>query len=251
MHTILLAGGFAKRMWPLTKEQPKHLLDVGGKPMLAYVLEKLERFDKDNKIFISTNAKFQKNFEDFLAGYETNLDLELFIEDTHSEGQKLGSIGALNLLVDTMKIDDELLIIGADNLFAFEITDLYGFFQEKGADVIAVYDLGSKERASLYGIVDTDETDLIKDFLEKPEEPPTTLAATACYLFTRETTNSLRTYIDEGNNPDAMGFFITWLHKKKNVYAFAFGGEWFDIGSFESLDEANAFYERKLPQSPD
>ena len=243
MHTIVLAGGFAKRMWPLTKDQPKHLLEVAGKPMLTYVLEKLERFGKENKIYLSTNAKFEKHFNEFLANYETDLDIELFIEDTASEGQKLGSIGALNLLINVKEIDDELLIIGGDNLFGFEIPDLYGFYQGKGADVIAVYDLGSKENAPLYGIVDTDESDLILDFLEKPADPPTSLAATACYMFTKETTNALKTYIEEGNNPDAMGFFISWLHKKKDVYAYAFSGEWFDIGSFESLDEANAYYQ--------
>jgi len=242
MHTIVLAGGFAKRMWPLTKDQPKHLLDVGGRPMLAHVLDKLKKLDVPNKIYLSTNARFQENFEQFLKGYESELDIELFIEDTHSEGQKLGSIGALDLLIRTKEIDDELMIIGGDNLFGFELPELYGFYQNKASDVIAVYDLGSLERASIYGIVDIDPDDLILDFLEKPQQPPTTLAATAIYMFTKDTTNALKTYIDSGNNPDAMGFFITWLHKKKNVYAFAFGGEWFDIGSFESLDEANEFY---------
>lgn len=229
-------------MWPLTKDQPKHLLDVGGRPMLAHVLDKFKKLDVPNKIYLSTNARFEDNFNKFLDEYESDLDIELFIEDTHSEGQKLGSIGALDLLIRTKEIDDELMIIGGDNLFGFELPELYEFYRGKASDVIAVYDLGSLERASMYGIVNTDRDDLILDFLEKPEQPPTTLAATAIYMFTRETTNSLKSYIDSGNNPDAMGFFITWLHKKKNVYAFAFGGEWFDIGSFESLDEANAFY---------
>lgn len=245
MKTILLAGGFAKRMWPLTKEQPKHLLEVAGKPMMGYVVDKLDNFEIKHKAYLSTNAKFQKNFEEFLAGLDQGLDIQLVIEDTLSEGEKLGSIGALDMLIRTFEIDDELMIIGADNLFGFELQEFYDYFKQKGSDCIAVYDVGSKKKASLYGIVNVDENNQILDFLEKPDDPPTTLAATACYLFTKETVHLVTKYIDEGNNPDAMGFFITWLHKNKNVYAFPFDSEWFDIGSFESLDVANEFYSKK------
>lgn len=237
-------------MWPLTREQPKHLLEVAGRPMLAYVLEKLERFNKDNKIYLSTNAKFEAHFRRFLDGYQTHLDIELFIEDTHSEGQKLGSIGALELLVRETQIHGELMIIGADNLFSFEIQDFYEFFKEKSADVIAVHDLVSLERASLYGIVGIDEDNLITNFVEKPAEPPSTLAATACYVFTRETTASLRTYVEESTDHDAMGRFIAWLYKEKKVYAFLFAGEWFDIGSIESLEEARKHYARNDLEAP-
>jgi glucose-1-phosphate thymidylyltransferase len=248
MKTIILAGGFAKRMWPLTKDKPKHLLDVAGRPMLSYVIEKVGRCKQADVVYVSTNAKFKPDFEKFLSGLKTRLDIRLIIEDSKHEGEKLGSIGALEKIVREEDINDETLILGGDNLFGFEFQELYDYFKRKDADAIAVYDLGSFENASRYGIVRLDENDLITEFLEKPEKPPTTLTATACYLLRAETARSLTDYIRGGNNPDAMGFFITWLYKRKPVYAYRFKGEWFDIGSLDTLKEADEFYQRTPPK---
>lgn len=252
MKVIILAGGFAKRMWPLTKDRPKHLLDVAGHPMLSYVIGKLERFAKAHKglgtAYISTNAKFAPDFEAFIKSLKTELDIKLVVEDAHTEGQKLGSLGALAKLIREEGIDDDLMIIGGDNLFEFELEEFHNVFVAKKADVIAAYDVGSLQKASLYGVVKTQKDGRITDFLEKPHDPPSTLAATACYLLTASSTKAVLEYIDRGNNPDAMGFFITWLHKKKSVYAFVFKGAWFDIGSFESLEEANKYYQNNPPK---
>lgn len=247
MKVIVLAGGFAKRMWPLTKDKPKHLLEIAKKPMLSYVLNKIDMIGNETVdiVYISTNARFKENFEIFLDNYESKVKLKLVIEDTLSEGEKLGSIGALYFLVKEENIDDDLLIIGGDNLFEFDLNDMIQFFNKKNSDVIAVYDTESKEKAKLYGVLDVDQDDKIIDFLEKPEDPPSTLCATACYLLTKDGVNNLKRYVDDNNNPDAMGFFVSWLIGKKNVYAYSFNGSWFDIGSFESLEEAETFYSEK------
>lgn len=247
MKVIVLAGGFAKRMWPLTKDKPKHLLEIAKKPMLSYVLNKIDMIGNETVdiVYISTNARFKENFEIFLDNYESKVKLKLVIEDTLSEGEKLGSIGALYFLVKEENIDDDLLIIGGDNLFEFDLNDMIQFFNKKNSDVIAVYDTESKEKAKLYGVLDVDQDDKIIDFLEKPEDPPSTLCATACYLLTKDGVNNLKRYVEDNNNPDAMGFFVSWLIGKKNVYAYSFNGSWFDIGSFESLEEAETFYSEK------
>ena len=246
MKVIVLAGGFAKRMWPLTKDQPKHLLNVAKKPMLSYVLDKIDKIENTlvDIVYISTNARFKQKFEKFLDDYESELNLKLIIEDTLSEGEKLGSIGALYYLITKENIDDDLLIIGGDNLFEFDLSDMVQFFKTKGSDTIAVYDTGSIEKAKLYGVLDVDSDDKIINFLEKPKDPPSTLCATACYLLTKDGVNALKEYVDGGNNPDAMGFFVSWLIDKKNVYAYSFSGSWFDVGSFESLKEADVFYSK-------
>ena len=247
MKVIVLAGGFAKRMWPLTKDQPKHLLNISKKPMLSYVIDKIDKIENAlvDVVYISTNARFEQKFEKFLDDYKSELNLKLIIEDTLSEGEKLGSIGALYYLITKENIDDDLLI-GGDNLFEFDLSDMVQFFNKKGSDVIAVYDTGSKERARLYGVLDVDSNDKILNFLEKPEDPPSTLCATACYLLTKDGVNSLKRYVEEGNNTDAMGFFVSWLIGKKNVYAYSFNGSWFDVGSFESLKEADMFYSKRV-----
>ncbi|MDY6966389.1 MAG: nucleotidyltransferase family protein [Halobacteriota archaeon] len=249
MKAIILAGGYAKRMWPLTKDKPKHLLPIAGKPMLSYVLERVNEVENVDTIYISTNAKFKTNFEEFIEAYLPSLregvDMELKIEDTFSEGEKLGSVGALNFLIRSEDITDDLMIVGGDNLFEYDMNGLLKFFNEKSSDVIAVYDVGSYEIAKLYGILEVDEDDRIISFVEKPEEPKSTLSATACYMLTKTGVSSIKKYIDEGNSPDAMGLFIAWLIKKRDVYAYSFEGRWFDIGGFESLEEAERYYSER------
>ena len=245
MNVVVLAGGYAKRMWPLTKNIPKHLLSIAGKPMLQYVLEKVEDVVDVNKIYVSTNAKFKNHFEEFFRHYRGKKDIQLVIENTFSESKKHGSLGALGFLIEQIQIDDELLIIGGDNLFLFSLNELVKFYREKQSDVIALYDVSSLEMAKRYGIVSIDENYKITDFQEKVEKPKSSLVATACYILSKQDVWNLLRYLKEGNNPDAMGNFIMWLHKKTRVYGYVFKGKgrWFDIGSFESYKNANKFYE--------
>jgi glucose-1-phosphate thymidylyltransferase len=242
MKAIVLAGGFAKRMWPLTKNKPKQLLPLAGRPMLDYVLEKLEPVSELNQVFISTNAKFEDSFKTYLTTISTNKSIELFIEDTHSEQEKLGSVGALGFLIRENKIDDELIVIGGDNLFEFQMNEFLSFFKLKVANVVALYDLDSIEDAKLYGVVEVDSNNKIIGFSEKPSQPRSTLVSTACYLFTRTGVKNILRYLDEGNDPDKIGHFIEWLYQNDDTFGFLYKGYWFDIGSFESYDSANEFF---------
>ena len=151
MKAVILAGGYARRMWPLTKNRPKHLLPVAGRPMLDYVMDSLESIPDLEEIFLSTNMRFQGQFKKYLDGVNTKKRLRLFIEDTRSEEEKLGSVGALGYLIRESGLDDDLLVIGGDNIFGFEMTDFIEYFYSKKANTIALYDLGNREKARLYG----------------------------------------------------------------------------------------------------
>jgi glucose-1-phosphate thymidylyltransferase len=246
MDCIVLAGGFARRLLPLTENTPKPLLPVGGRPILSYTLDRLKALPNLEKVYITTNRRFWHHFRDFIDTERGNLDCELFIEDAESEGQKLGSVGALDHLVQARKMHGDCLILGGDNLFDFSLVDLVERHRKVGASVVALYDVRSNERASLYGIAKVDRDGRIIDFLEKPAQPPTTLASTACYLFSGEAMRLLRTYVKEGNPPDAAGHFVAWLCKRLPVFGFVFSGLWFDIGSKESYAEADElFWTRK------
>jgi glucose-1-phosphate thymidylyltransferase len=242
MKAIVLAGGFAKRMWPLTKDKPKQLLPVAGKPILSYVLEKLEPIPDLDQIYISTNAKFEEQFNEYLGSAGIGISHELFIEDTMSEGEKLGSVGALGYLIREKHIDDELVVIGGDNLFEFDMTQLVSVFRSRGTNIVALYDLGSTDLARLYGVVEINEHKKIIGFEEKPENPKSTLVSTACYAFTKLGTRNIIRYLDEGNDPDKIGHFIEWLYKNDDTFGFIISGIWFDIGSFESYDNANKYF---------
>jgi len=242
MKAVILAGGYARRMWPLTKNRPKHLLPVAGRPMLDYVMDSLESIPDLEEIFLSTNMRFQGQFKKYLDGVNTKKRLRLFIEDTRSEEEKLGSVGALGYLIRESGLDDNLLVIGGDNIFGFEMTDFIEYFYSKKANTIALYDLGNREKARLYGVVHIDDDNRIIDFHEKPADPQSTLVSTACYAFTRKGMRSILRYLEEGNDPDKMGHFIEWLYRHDDVYGFVFTGVWFDIGSLESYEAADRYF---------
>ena len=247
MKAVILAGGFAKRMWPLTKDKPKHLLHIAGRPMLEYVLDKVIAVPDMERVYISTNAKFEDQFREFLGGYlgcPAYVDVELIIEDALSEGEKLGSVGALGFLIKEKNIDGELLVVGGDNLFDFDIADVHQFYVDKKSISMVVYDVGTMELARLYGIVTLDANKKIIKFVEKPAEPESTLASTACYFFTKDGVKLITRYIDEGNKADALGHFIEWLIEQTDVYGYVHDGSWFDIGSIESFDDANQYYKQ-------
>ncbi len=246
MKAIVLAGGFAKRMWPLTKDKPKHLLPIGNKPMLDHVLTKLESVPEIDQIFISTNARFEEVFKQYLGAVKSKKTISLFIEDTQTEQEKLGSVGALGYLLRQHQLEDdlELVVIGGDNLFDFEMPEFINYFHYKGGNVVALYNLGSLENAKLYGVVDVDKDHKITAFQEKPDKPKSTLVSTACYCFSPKGVKNILRYLDEGNDPDKIGHFIEWLYKADDVFGFVFKGYWFDIGSFESYDVANDFFSK-------
>jgi glucose-1-phosphate thymidylyltransferase len=242
MDCIILAGGFARRLLPLTENTPKPLLPVGGRPILAYTTGRLKGLGGLGKVYITTNRRFRHHFRDFIDAECGDLRCELFIEDADCEGQKLGSVGALHHLVAKTGMHGDCLVIGGDNLFDFDLGDLVALHRRRAASVVALHDVGSPEKARLYGIARLGPDGRMLDFVEKPASPPSTLASTACYLFSGEAMRSIPVYIGEGNSPDAAGNFVAWLCRRLPVFGYPFKGLWFDIGSKESYAEADELF---------
>ena len=236
MKTILLAGGYAKRLWPLTKDRPKSLLRIAGKPIIEYIFDGIEKIEEIKEIYLSTNRKFETNFKDWLENYRSSKEITLVIEETRDEKEKLGSIGALNFLIDRLGLKEDLLIIGGDNLFDFDLKDLIEFYRAKKKSVVLLYDMKDKEIVKgKYGVLEMDSAFKIINSEEKPKEPNSTLISTACYIFTKEDLALISDYLEAGNNPDAIGFFVSWLCKRRDIYGVIHKGLWFDIGSFLRL----------------
>lgn len=249
MKTILLAGGYAKRLWPLTKDRPKSLLLVAGKPIIEYILDGMERIEEIEEIFLSTNLKFEINFKEWLEKYRNNKKIKLVIEETRGEEEKLGSIGALNFLIDHLGLKEDLLIIGGDNLFDFNLKELIDFYRKKKKTVLLLYDMEDKARVKgKYGVLEIDGDFKIINSEEKPDEPKSTLISTACYIFTKDDLMLIEDYLASGNNPDALGFFVSWLCKRSDLYGLIHRGLWFDIGSFDDYERANAIYGKRLKE---
>ncbi len=245
MKCIILCGGYAKRLWPLTESLPKPLLDINGKTVLDIILEKVGSVKEINEIIISTNTKFESVFRDWMKIHGKS-NMKLVIEPTVEEGSKFGTIAGIQFIIESEKIDEDCLIIAGDNLFDYTIEDFLEYYREKATPILAVFDINNIVKASLYGIVMLNENKRIIDFVEKPANPKSTLAATCCYLFPEKVLKMVKTYINEGNRKDSPGYFINWLSKRECVHAFVFKGHWFDIGDLESLEKARTFMKREL-----
>ena len=238
MDAVVLAGGYATRLWPVTKHRPKMLLPVGETTVIDRILEELEGDGRIEDVYVSTNERFATEFEAHIedVGYRKP---QLSVEETTEEDEKFGVVGALAQLVDREGIDDDLLVIAGDNLIGFEVGEFLDFFAEKETPALAAYDVGSRERAKSYGLVELDGQRVV-DFQEKPDDPNSTLVSIACYAFPAESIR-FSEYLDGDNNPDEPGWFIQWLVDHEAVHAFAFEDAWYDIGTPESYLEAVAW----------
>jgi glucose-1-phosphate thymidylyltransferase len=239
MDAIVLAGGYATRLWPITKHRPKMFLPVGDDVVIDHIFRELEDDDRVEDVYVSTNERFADDFREHLADSEFDKP-QLSVEDTTGEDEKFGVVGALAQLVDREGVDDDTVVIAGDNLISFDVSEYIDFFESAGSPTIAAYDVGSREKAGSYGLVEL-EGDTVVDFQEKPDDPKSTLVSIACYAFPGETLPLLSEYLEGGNNPDEPGWFIQWLQNRGDVHAFTFDGAWFDIGTPESYLEAVAW----------
>ncbi|MFB6087355.1 MAG: sugar phosphate nucleotidyltransferase [Haloarculaceae archaeon] len=250
MQAVVLAGGYATRLWPITRHRPKMLLPVGETTVIDRVLQELEADDRIEDVYVSTNERFAADFEAHLA--ESDFEKpRLTVEDTTEEDEKFGVMGALGQLVEREGLaGEDLLVIAGDNLISFDVSDFLDEFERKGTPLLAAYDVGTREKAKSYGLVNL-EGDRIVDFQEKPDEPKSTLVSIACYAFPAESVR-FREYLADGNNPDEPGWFIQWLVDHEPVHAFTFEEAWFDIGTPESYLDAVAWHldgENKIADS--
>ncbi len=248
MKAIVMAGGFAKRMWPLTQDRPKPLLPVGGRPMIEHVIGKLLEISSISTIYITTNRKFEKAFSEWLEGKDYPSKVRLVVEDTSSEEEKLGSVGALNHIIDREGIDDDVLCMGGDNLLTDSLHGFIEFFRSHGSTVFGLHEMQAGNLCK-FGIACLDSSGKVVDFEEKPEKPRSNLVSTAVYAIPRSELALVREYLSGSNNPDAFGYFISWLYSRIPVFGFVFRNRWFDIGSHETYEEANRHMERQLPDS--
>jgi glucose-1-phosphate thymidylyltransferase len=230
MKALILAAGYATRLRPLTDTIPKQLLPVGRRPMVDWILDRISETSAD-EVHLVTNARFAADFERWAA----DKDVRVHNDGTTSNEDRLGAIGD----IDFVGLDDDLLAIAGDNLFDYSLADYEAYWRLKGGSAVAVLDVQDPELAKKYGIVDVDEDDRITNFVEKPADPPTTLCATATYLYTREHAALIPTYLAEGNPADQPGNYVAWLHRRARVYAYRFEGEWYDIGDRHQLLEAD------------
>ena len=245
MNVLILAAGYATRLYPLTLTKAKPLLDVAGKPMLAWVVDNLRGVAGIETIYIVTNAKFSGDFETWSKNYQRanpEFRFKIVNDGSTDDENKLGAIGDINLVLTRENaVGSDLLVIAGDNLFR---ESLAGFvdYAKKTEATVGVHRVDDGEAIKKYGVVTVDADGVITHFEEKPKDPKSNLAAIALYFYSRNVLPLFTTYIAAGNNPDQPGLFLQWLYPRKPVNTFQITGQWLDIGSKETLEEANKLF---------
>ncbi|MAF37004.1 hypothetical protein CL622_07855 [archaeon] len=240
MDVILLAGGYATRMFPLTKSQPKHLLTVGTKPVIDYLVEQLKERDEVKNVYVVTNNKFHQHFVTWSNGKEVTV----INDGTVSNDDRLGAIGDTQFVIDKFELKGPILVMAADTIFETAVHEVLDEFKQNEMPLNIIYDLKEKV-PNKYGIVELSEEGLITDFEEKPDNPKSTLKGCPMYLFPKQTVPLIKQYLQNGNNNDAPGYFVEWLHKQVPVKGVVTKGELWDIGCIKSYESTHNYFLEK------
>jgi len=242
MNALILAAGYATRLYPLTLNRAKPLLVVGGKPIIEWLVDNLAGIPDLEKIYIVTNDKFAADFEAWSRMYQKRhpeFKFHIVSDGSKSDDDKLGAIGDINFVVAHENLSQSgLLVAAGDNLFTTPLADFVEHAR-KTEVTVAVYDVGDIEAVKKYGNVAVDPEGIITRFEEKPKTPEGTLAAIALYYYSPAVLALLKTYLAAGNNADQPGRFVQWLYTRKPVKTFQIKGQWLDIGSKETLENAD------------
>lgn len=247
MNVLILAAGYATRLYPLTQNKAKPLLEVAGKPMIEWVLDNLAPVPGIETVYVVTNNKFAKDFQAWADSYvkrQPKLTFKIINDGSTSDSDKLGAIGDIRYVITNENLEtSDLLIVAGDNLFSEPLTDFVAHAQGSEA-TLATYDVGDLEAIKKYNNITTDKDGVITQFEEKPSKPLNTITGIALYYYSRAVLPLFTTYVAAGNNPDQPGRFIQWLYTRKAVKTYQIKGTWFDIGSKETLEEANRIFQK-------
>jgi glucose-1-phosphate thymidylyltransferase len=225
MKSLVMAAGFGTRLYPLTLDKAKALLEYNGKPLINHVVEKIPA---DIDILVNVNKKFEADF----LNWQENIDrkVTICVEPVLTERDALGAIGSIEYWVKAKNITEDLLVLASDNYFEFDLSRFISAYNGRNP-LVAVYDMGDKSKVSQFGVVRI-KGNRIVEFTEKPKKPQTSLIAIACYIIPPRIFPLLSTCCTGGMR-DNLGNFISYLVQVEEVQAYTFDEAWYDIGSLD------------------
>ena len=244
MKCIFLCAGYATRLFPLTENFPKALLEVGGKPILDYTLDKVNKMDLVDEIYLVTNNKYAPHFEKWAKEKNNIKPITVFNDGTMSNDDRLGAIGDIQFTIEKAGINDDIFILATDNLFDFELKDFEDFYKKVKSPAVCVKK-EDRETLKRIGVACLDSNNIITNFEEKPANPKGDFGVYAEYMYPKEVVPMVKEYLNEGNSCDAPGNFVKYLSEKMPTYAYVFDGECYDVGTHEALAKVRNMYDCK------
>lgn len=237
MKAIILVAGYATRLYPLTLNTPKALLPINEKPIIDYIVEQVNTIKSIDCIYVVSNHKFAEQFYAWQSKKNNPVQIKVIDDGTEDEDTRRGAVGDIYYAVEKENIDDEVIIIAGDNFFTYSLLEYYEFYKNIGHDCVCVKKFDDKEMIKQLGVALLDENDKVINIEEKPQNPKSDTAVFATYIYKKETVPLFKKYLDEGNKPDAPGYFVQWLYSRKDVYAYRMNGECYDIGTHKAYEE--------------
>lgn len=239
-HCVFLAAGYATRMYPLTRETPKPLLPIRGRPVIEYLLGKLVSLPSLEQVVVVTNHKFFPVFSEWAQPWVGALGVRVLDDGSTSNDNRLGAIGDLAFAVrETGLAGQDVLVLAADNHFDGALDAFIAFAQSRPAAAAAasmgVYELGDRAAAHRYGVVALGLDDRVTQFLEKPADPPSSLIATGLYYLPVPVVEMLPRYLAEYPKQDAPGHWMAWLTDQRRLFGYRLPGRWYDIGDLKTF----------------
>lgn len=240
MKALILAAGYGTRLKVLGENTPKALLPINGIPIIDCILQRIEVIEDLDEVLVVTNNKFFTIFEKWAQSKKGfKCAITVVNDGTNSSEERLGSIGDIEFVLKQRNIKEDILVVGGDNLFDF---DLAAYSQQARqatqAITMGVYDIHDLEEAKLFGVVALDDAGKVSSFEEKPAQPKSSLIAMCFYYIPQAALSTTAAYLQQTEKSDTAGDYIRWVREKNDVYGFKFTGKWYDIGSVESYHEA-------------
>lgn len=238
MTCIILAAGYATRMYPLTLNYPKPLLEVGGKKIIDWLIEDLEKAGVERTVVVS-NHKFISQFQAWAEGRENIIVLDDGSEDND---HRLGAVKDIEFAIEEANIDDDIVVLAGDNVLNFSLSSFIEYGREKKTSCIMRHEEKDLNKLRKTGVIEINEDELVLNMEEKPKEPKSNWAVPPFYYYTKEDKDLIKEGIASGCGTDAPGSFVSWLVKKKPVHAYKMIGDRFDVGSIEGYERIKKEY---------
>ena len=243
MKCLILAAGYATRLYPLTENFPKPLLKVGDKTILDWLLDDIDQAGCVDEYVVISNHKFAGIFEEWARLARPDRASVTVLDDgTTSNETRLGAVRDIQYAIDSLGLDDDLLVIAGDNLLDFSLVRFIKYAQAKGTTCVMRYYEPLVEKLRKTGVATVDDEGLILSMVEKPAEPQSHWCCPPFYFYRREDVPLVKVGIDSGCGVDAPGSFIAWLSAQTPVYAWEMPGRRYDIGNLASYEEVKQNY---------
>ncbi len=247
MKCLILAAGYATRLYPLTENFPKPLLKVGDKTILDWLIDDIDSSGEVDEYVVISNHKFATIFEAWASSVipseaKESKKITVLDDGTSTNETRLGAVRDIQFAIDTLGLDDDLLVIAGDNLLDFSLVRFIQYAREKGTSCIMRYFEPSEEKLHKTGVATVDENDLILEMEEKPARPKSHWCCPPFYFYCRSDVPLVKVGIDSGCGVDAPGSFIAWLSAQTPVHAWEMPGRRYDIGNLASYEEVQRTY---------